>query len=134
DGWYVTGDIAFIDDDGFIKITDRLARFSKIGGEMVPHIKVEEAINRILGAQSSVVVSVPDEQKGERLVVFYTQKEIPPEQLWNRLNQTDLPKLWIPKREDIHPIDAIPVLGTGKVDLGRVKAIAGERTRNERGV
>ncbi|MGH7829491.1 MAG: AMP-binding protein, partial [Candidatus Binatia bacterium] len=118
DGWYVTGDIAFIDDDGFIKITDRLARFSKIGGEMVPHIKVEEAINQILGAQSSVVVSVPDEQKGERLVVVYTQKEIPPEKLWNQLNQTDLPMLWIPKREDIHPIDAIPVLGTGKVDLG----------------
>ena len=122
--WYVTGDIASIDDDGFIKITDRLARFSKIGGEMVPHMKVEEALNRILGDQSCVVTSIPDEQKGERLVVLYTQKEIPPERLWNQLNQTGLPKLWIPKREDIHPIDAIPVLGTGKVDLRKVKMMA----------
>ena len=43
DGWYVTGDIACIDEDGFIRITDRLARFSKIGGEMVPHMRIEEA-------------------------------------------------------------------------------------------
>src|SRR5678816_2873969 len=45
DGWYVTGDIASIDEDGFIFITDRLSRFSKIGGEMVPHLKVEEAVS-----------------------------------------------------------------------------------------
>ena len=49
DGWYVTGDIAAIDDDGFIRITDRLSRFSKIGGEMVPHMKVEEAVDAIVG-------------------------------------------------------------------------------------
>jgi acyl-[acyl-carrier-protein]-phospholipid O-acyltransferase/long-chain-fatty-acid--[acyl-carrier-protein] ligase len=123
-GWYITGDIASIDDDGFIKITDRLSRFSKIGGEMVPHIKIEEAINQIVGNQSCAVTAVPDEQKGERLVVFYSQKEIGPEELWDRLNQTDLPKLWIPKRENLYCIEAIPVLGTGKVDLKGLKAIA----------
>lgn len=127
-GWYVTGDIASIDDDGFIRITDRLSRFSKIGGEMVPHIKVEEAINEIVGDQNCVVTSIPDEQKGERLVVFYIHKDITLEDLWDRLNQTQLlPKLWIPKRGDIHLIDTIPVLGSGKVDLKKVKALAEER-------
>jgi acyl-[acyl-carrier-protein]-phospholipid O-acyltransferase/long-chain-fatty-acid--[acyl-carrier-protein] ligase len=123
-GWYVTGDIASIDDDGFIRITDRLSRFSKIGGEMVPHIKVEEAVHRILGDQSCVVVSVPDEQKGERLVVLYVRKESAPEEIWSRLNQTDLPKLWIPRRDNFFPVAEIPLLGSGKVDLKKAKAIA----------
>jgi acyl-[acyl-carrier-protein]-phospholipid O-acyltransferase/long-chain-fatty-acid--[acyl-carrier-protein] ligase len=127
DGWYVTGDIASIDEDGFIKITDRLSRFSKIGGEMVPHLKVEEAINRILGDQNCVVTSTPDEQKGERLVVFYTRKEITPEELWEKLCRTDLPKLWIPKRENFYCVDTIPMLGSGKVDLRKIKRIAMER-------
>jgi acyl-[acyl-carrier-protein]-phospholipid O-acyltransferase/long-chain-fatty-acid--[acyl-carrier-protein] ligase len=128
DGWYVTGDIAAIDDDGFIRITDRLSRFSKIGGEMVPHLKVEEAINDMLGDNGCAVTAVPDEQKGERLVVFYTYKEMTPEALWERLSQTGLPKLWIPKRENLYFIEGIPTLGTGKVDLRAIKALALQRT------
>jgi acyl-[acyl-carrier-protein]-phospholipid O-acyltransferase/long-chain-fatty-acid--[acyl-carrier-protein] ligase len=127
DGWYVTGDIASIDDDGFIRITDRVSRFSKIGGEMVPHIKLEEEINRILGDQSCVVVSVPDEQKGERLSVLYTRKEIAPDELWRKLNETDLPKLWIPRRDSFFPVDEIPLLGSGKMDLKKAKALAVEQ-------
>ena len=128
DGWYVTGDIARIDEDGFIFITDRLSRFSKIGGEMVPHVKVEDAINAILGDSASVVTAVPDASKGERLVAFYARQDVTPETLWERLCQTDLPKLWIPKRDSVLPIEAIPTLGTGKVDLRRVKQLALERT------
>src|SRR4030095_7678880 len=60
DGWYVTGDIATIDEDGFIRITDRVSRFSKIAGEMVPHGKIEDVVNRILGSAASVATSVPD--------------------------------------------------------------------------
>ncbi|TMA08187.1 MAG: acyl-[ACP]--phospholipid O-acyltransferase, partial [Deltaproteobacteria bacterium] len=127
DSWYITGDIASIDDDGFIRITDRLSRFSKIGGEMVPHIKVEEAINQILGDQSCVVTSIPDEQKGERLVVFYTRNATEPQELWDKLNQTDLPKLWIPKRENFYCVEAIPLLGSGKADLKKAKTMAMER-------
>jgi acyl-[acyl-carrier-protein]-phospholipid O-acyltransferase/long-chain-fatty-acid--[acyl-carrier-protein] ligase len=112
--------------EGFIRITDRLSRFSKIGGEMVPHIKVEEAIHQILGDQNCVVVSVPDEQKGERLAVLYSRKEIPPDELWSRLNQTELPKLWIPRRDSFFLVEEIPLLGSGKVDLKKVKAIAME--------
>ncbi|MFZ5877384.1 MAG: acyl-[ACP]--phospholipid O-acyltransferase [Nitrospirota bacterium] len=124
DGWYVTGDIGSIDEDGFLRITDRLSRFSKIGGEMVPHLKVEEAVNHILGDHACVVTAVPDEQKGERLIVLYTRRDITPEALWTHLSRTDLPKLWVPKRDSFYVIEKIPVLGTGKVDLRAAKVLA----------
>jgi acyl-[acyl-carrier-protein]-phospholipid O-acyltransferase/long-chain-fatty-acid--[acyl-carrier-protein] ligase len=129
DGWYVTGDIAAIDEDGFIAITDRLSRFSKIGGEMVPHLKIEEALNEILGDSCSAVTAVPDEAKGERLVAFYARQDVAPESLWERLCQTDLPKLWIPKRDSLVPIEAIPTLGTGKTDLRQLRALAAEHVK-----
>jgi len=127
DGWYQTGDIAQVDEDGFITITDRLSRFSKIGGEMVPHIKLEEAIHKILGSaeQVAVVSSVPDEKRGEKLVVFYT-KEIDVPVLVNRLRVEGLPNLWIPQPGLFYKIDAIPVLGSGKLDLGAIKRKAME--------
>ncbi len=127
DGWYITGDIGSIDSDGFIRITDRLSRFSKIGGEMVPHSKVEETINQICGDYPCVVTSIPDEQKGERLVVLYTHKELKPDDLWGELCKKDIPKLWIPKRENFYHIETIPTLGTGKVNLKMARTIASER-------
>ena len=129
DGWYVTGDIAAIDDAGFIRITDRLSRFSKIAGEMVPHMRVEEQIQAIVNDQcTAVVTSVPDESKGERLVAFYTDPAMTPQQVWERLSKSALPRLWLPKREDLHYTDAVPTLGTGKVDLRRVRQLALDRT------
>jgi acyl-[acyl-carrier-protein]-phospholipid O-acyltransferase / long-chain-fatty-acid--[acyl-carrier-protein] ligase len=127
DSWYITGDIASLDEDGFITITDRISRFSKIGGEMVPHMKIEEVVNTILGEAASVVTAVPDEQRGEKLIAFYSRNGIVPDELWEKLNQSDLPKLWIPKRENIHCIDFIPLLGSGKVDLKQVKRLAVEK-------
>ena len=127
DGWYATGDIACIDDAGFIRITDRLARFSKIGGEMVPHMKLEEQIQALIDPQSScAVTAVPDEARGERLVAFYTDESLAPGDVWERLCRTELPRLWLPKREDIRLIDAIPSLGTGKVDLRGVRQLAAD--------
>jgi acyl-[acyl-carrier-protein]-phospholipid O-acyltransferase/long-chain-fatty-acid--[acyl-carrier-protein] ligase len=129
DGWYVTGDIATIDADGFIRLTDRVSRFSKIAGEMVPHLKIEEAILQILGESAGcVVTAIPDDTKGERLMAFYTAATMLPETLWSRLCETNLPKLWIPKRDSVHQVEAIPLLGTGKVDLRAVKALALEMT------
>jgi acyl-[acyl-carrier-protein]-phospholipid O-acyltransferase/long-chain-fatty-acid--[acyl-carrier-protein] ligase len=126
DGWYVTGDIVCVDDDGFIRITDRLSRFSKIGGEMVPHLKVEEAMGRILGDFSCAVAGIPDDQRGERLVALHNCPDIDATEIWQRLSETELPKLWLPKRENIYRVESLPMLGSGKLDLRRVAAIAKE--------
>jgi acyl-[acyl-carrier-protein]-phospholipid O-acyltransferase/long-chain-fatty-acid--[acyl-carrier-protein] ligase len=128
-GWYVTGDIAAADEDGFIRIVDRISRFSKIAGEMVPHMKVEETINAVLGSAAAAVTALPDEQRGEKLVAFYAQNGMTKEELWDKLNQSELPKLWIPKRENLHAIDSLPLLGSGKVDLKTIKDMALERAR-----
>ncbi len=124
DGWYVTGDIATIDDDGFVRITDRLSRFSKIGGEMVPHIRVEEVISEALTGTPCAVTAIPDDRKGEQLVVFHTSTGTSADELWKRLAASELPKLWIPRRENIHYVEAIPTLGSGKLDLTAVRTMA----------
>lgn len=132
DGWYMTGDMASVDEDGFITITGRISRFSKIGGEMIPHLKVEETVNKILGDEGCVVTAVPDEQKGERLVVLYTRTDKAPQHIWDQLRQTGLPRLWLPKQENLYRVDSIPLLGSGKVDLAGVKQMAMELARTTR--
>jgi acyl-[acyl-carrier-protein]-phospholipid O-acyltransferase/long-chain-fatty-acid--[acyl-carrier-protein] ligase len=126
DGFYSTGDLACVDPDGFLQIVDRLARFSKIAGEMVPHLKIEETIHGILGDQPCLVIGIPDDQRGERLALLYTHPETTPGQVWQQLSETGLPRLWIPKRENMYLVDAIPTLGTGKLDLRAAKAKAVE--------
>lgn len=126
--WYITGDLATIDTDGFITIRDRLSRFSKIGGEMVPHLRIEEEIHSLLnksGEQICVVTAVPDERKGERLVVLY-KGELDIETLYQKLSCSTLPKLWIPKKDSFRSIPEIPLLGSGKLDLKNLKKIAYE--------
>ncbi len=124
DDWYRTGDIAVLDDEGFLRITDRLSRFSKIGGEMVPHLKIEDAFHSVCGDEGCVVVGVPDLKKGERLVLMYTSDGISADEVWVRMNATDLPKLWVPKKENVYFVESLPTLGTGKLDLRGVRARA----------
>ena len=128
EGWYRTGDIAEQDACGFVTIRDRLSRFSKIGGEMVPHGRVEEALQEAAGEEERrfAVAGVPDASKGESLAVLTT---LAPEELdgvLEKLAEAELPRLWIPRKNRFLHVDEIPLLGTGKLDLAAVKRAARE--------
>ena len=128
EGWYNTGDIARIDEEGYIEITGRQSRFSKIGGEMVPHIRVEAELMRIIQNSHAdeadvllAVTSVPDEKKGERLVVLHKPLSKPIPQVLEELAATGLPNLWIPSADSFVEVESIPLLGSGKLDLKAIK-------------
>lgn len=126
DGWYTTGDIGALDVDGFLRITDRYSRFSKIGGEMVPHGVVEEALHKAAGSEERLffVGSADDPRKGERLVVLYTTEPEAIPEILERIGALGLPNLFVPRKDDFFRVEAIPVLGSGKTDLKAAKEMA----------
>jgi acyl-[acyl-carrier-protein]-phospholipid O-acyltransferase/long-chain-fatty-acid--[acyl-carrier-protein] ligase len=138
DGWYQTGDVALIDDDGFVQITGRMSRFSKIGGEMIPHIQIEETLNSLItsGEETELmaaVTAVPDAKKGERLIVLHKTLQQPIEELRQQLSQEGLPNIYIPSPDSFFEVSELPILGTGKLDLAAVKQMAADLTENPHG-
>ena len=126
DGWYNTGDIASVDEDGFLSIRDRLSRFSKIAGEMVPHLLVEEVLHQCAEATEVVfaVTALPDEKKGERLMVLHTLAPDRLRPVLEKLADSSLPPLWRPRADQFVAVAALPYLGTGKLDLQRLRQLA----------
>ncbi len=126
DNWFKTGDLARFDEDGFLFIEGRLSRFSKIGGEMVPHELIEQKILSALKLDAQAervlaVMGVPDETKGEAIVLL-SAIEIDAQQLRAALREAEVPNLWIPRT--IRRVEAIPILASGKLDIGKCKELA----------
>jgi acyl-[acyl-carrier-protein]-phospholipid O-acyltransferase/long-chain-fatty-acid--[acyl-carrier-protein] ligase len=125
--WYVTGDIGVIDEDGFLHIHDRVSRFSKIGGEMVPHAAVEAALIAASGEveRSFAVVTLPDRLRGEKIVVAYSGPELDAGALLRKMSEQGVPSLWLPR--DFHRVERLPLLPAGKPDLVTVRRMAEDR-------
>lgn len=127
DGWFKTGDLGKLDEDGFLTITGRQGQFSKIGGEMVSHLAVEEKLLQLgeCAPGQLKVVSIPDTARGERLIVLYEKSALcNPRELFTRLIKQYGGKLWIPKVEDFFAVDKLPTLANGKFDLCRLHELA----------
>ncbi|VTT99168.1 2-acyl-glycerophospho-ethanolamine acyltransferase : Putative fused MFS-type Permease and bifunctional Acyl-[acyl-carrier-protein]-phospholipid O-acyltransferase/Acyl-[acyl-carrier-protein] synthetase OS=Candidatus Nitrospira defluvii GN=NIDE1185 PE=4 SV=1: Acyltransferase: AMP-binding [Gemmataceae bacterium] len=130
DGWYSTGDVGLIEPDGFIRITGRVSRFAKIAGEMVPLERLDEELHDALGSNGErvlAVAAVPDERRGERIVVLHlpdVAERLPC--ALDALSKRGLPNLWVPDHRDCHAVDAMPVLGSGKLDLKKLGDVARE--------
>ncbi|MBI2994902.1 MAG: AMP-binding protein [Gammaproteobacteria bacterium] len=131
-GWYDTGDIAALDRDGFISILGRAKRFAKLGGEMVSLTAVEELALRIWPDYHHAAVCVPDERKGEKIVLMTDHVSASRREIQDAARTLRYSELYVPRK--ILPIESMPVLGTGKTDYVRLEQLAraGEKSDPER--
>ncbi len=124
-GWYDTGDIVEIDDEGYIKIAGRAKRFAKIAGEMVSLTAVEGIVSALWPEDAHAVVSLPDPKKGEQLVLITTSKEATKDTVRDGVKAEGHSELLAPKV--ILTVDEVPVLGTGKTDYVGAQKLAEEQ-------
>ncbi len=122
DGWYDTGDIVRVDEDGFVFILGRAKRFAKIAGEMISLTAVETEINALWPGKMHAVINIPDEKKGEQLVLFTTEPSVERGALLAAFKEKGLSELAVPKT--IRVVEEIPLMGTGKVDYVKLKEMA----------
>jgi acyl-[acyl-carrier-protein]-phospholipid O-acyltransferase/long-chain-fatty-acid--[acyl-carrier-protein] ligase len=123
-GWYDTGDIVSIDTDGFITIKGRAKRFAKIGGEMVSLTAVEALAGKVWPDAQHAVVTIPDAQKGEQLVLVTTQSNAQRAPLQEQARKDGIGELSVPKK--ILSVKQVPLLGTGKTDYTATQALAAQ--------
>ena len=120
-GWYDTGDIVSLDKAGFVRIEGRAKRFAKVGGEMVSLAAVEELAARVWPGALHAVVSVPDPQKGEQLVLITEQAGAERAELSAFARQDGIGEISVPRQIVI--TTAVPLLGTGKIDYAAARAL-----------
>ena len=114
DGWYDTGDIVDIDGEGYISIKGRAKRFAKVGGEMISLTAVEGFLSKLWPNHTHAIVAVPDEKKGEQLILVTENKEAQKQEITEYVRNQGLSELGLPKK--IIYVDQVPLLGTGKID------------------
>lgn len=132
-GYYNTGDVVKMNEAGYLTICGRLSRFSKIAGEMVPHELVENIINELVVTEGRAVAvcGIPDPVKGEVLAVLYTPAmKLTPQEVVEQLRERSISNLWIPKVSNFHPVPELPLLGSGKLDLARLRKTAEDAAKS----
>lgn len=129
DGWYVTGDVGIVHADGCVELLGRISRFAKIAGEMVPLVRVEEALAALLPPPADevptvAVTAVPDPARGERIVVVHAPLPTTPAELCRQLARAGEPRIFLPSPDSFVEVERLPTTGAGKLDLRRVREIA----------
>jgi acyl-[acyl-carrier-protein]-phospholipid O-acyltransferase/long-chain-fatty-acid--[acyl-carrier-protein] ligase len=117
--WYDTGDIVDIDEEGFITILGRAKRFAKIAGEMVSLQSVEDIASAVQPEFTHAAISVPDDRKGEQIILYTESKTLTREQLQQQLKTQGGQELLLPKQ--VAFMESIPKLGNGKIDYMALK-------------
>ncbi len=122
EGWYSTGDIVSLDEDGYLKIVGRVKRFAKVAGEMVSLEVVEKMAGLASPAAAHAASTQVDAQRGETVVLFTTDAALTRDAMQSVAREQGWPELAVPRK--LVRVDALPLLGTGKLDYVTLKTWA----------